>query len=290
MTGVEGIVAACWTSAGNVKPLDLPEVSPFAIEDRVWAVAEAGYVGMGLAQDDLALIRDTLGLPRLRAMCDDAGLSHVEVEILTDWWETGEKRTRSDETRTLLLDAAEVLGAPIIKIGTAFGASIESVDFLIEPLRLLADEAKERGTRVAVEPMPFSMLATVPMAAELVRAVDHPACGVMVDSWHVFRAGTTLAELRESLTENIVFGVELDDADEGVVGTLFEDTIRRRRLCGEGSFDLVGLVRTLRGIGWSGPWGVEIISDDFRKLPLPSALSAAYDTGASLLSQASASP
>lgn len=282
----DGIVAACWTSAGNVAPLDAPELSPFAIEDRVAAVAAAGYVGMGLAQDDLAHIRDTIGFPRLRALCSEAGLSHVEVEILTDWWETGDARARSDQTRTLLLTAAEALGAPIIKIGTAFGRSLESIEVLAEPLRELAHQASERGARVAVEPMPFSMLATVPMAAELVRAVAHPGCGVMVDSWHVFRAGTTLDELRECLTADIVFGVELDDADEDVVGTLFEDTIHRRRLCGEGSFDLVGLVRTLRDIGWQGPWGVEIISDDFRRLPLDVALRAAYDAQTDVLSAA----
>jgi sugar phosphate isomerase/epimerase len=282
----DGIVAACWTSAGNVAPLDTPELSPFAIEDRVTAVAAAGYVGMGLAQDDLAHINDTIGFARLRALCQDAGLAHVEVEILTDWWETGDKRARSDQTRSLLLDAAEALGAPIIKVGTAFGWSLESIDVLVEPLRQLAHEAGERGTRVAVEPMPFSMLATVPMAADLVRAVDHPGCGVMVDSWHVFRAGTTLDELRECLTGDIVVGVELDDADEEVVGTLFEDTIHRRRLCGEGSFDLTGLVQTLRDVGWQGPWGVEIISDEFRRLPLDIALGVAYDAQVHVLEAA----
>lgn len=280
------IIATCWTSAGNVAPLDQPEVSPIPIGERIRAVAAAGYAGMGIAQDDLAVIRDDIGFAELRRLTDEAGLQHVEVEILTDWWESGVRRARSDRMRALLLDAAEALASPIIKVGTAFGEQLESFDVLVDPLRQLCVDAAERGTRIAVEPMPFSMLASVPMAADLVRAVDHPACGLLVDAWHVFRAGTTLEELRTSLTADILFGVELDDADEHVVGTLFEDTIHHRRLCGAGSFDLVGLARTLHDVGWRGGWGVEIISDDFRKRGLDDALVAAFQTQVKVLVEA----
>ena len=44
----------------------------------------------------------------------------------------------------------------------------------------------------------------------------------------------------------MIFGVELDDAAHAVVGTLFEDTVDHRLLCGEGSFDLRRLVALLR--------------------------------------------
>ena len=62
----------------------------------------------------------------------------------------------------------------------------------------------------------------------------------------------------------MIFGVELDDAGQTVVGTLFEDTVNNRLLCGEGSFDLDGLVALLRDNGFDGPWGVEILSTSFR--------------------------
>jgi sugar phosphate isomerase/epimerase len=59
---------------------------------------------------------------------------------------------------------------------------------------------------------------------------------------------------------NRIIGVELNDADELVIGTLFQDTIHRRRYCGEGSFDLSAMITALRTAGWNGPWGVEILS------------------------------
>jgi hypothetical protein len=61
------------------------------------------------------------------------------------------------------------------------------------------------------------------------------------------------ADLAEVPLQHIV-GVELNDADAEPIGTLFEDTVRRRRLCGEGTFDLWGIIAALRTAGWHRPW------------------------------------
>ena len=161
--------------------------------------------------------------------------------------------------RDLLFDAADVLSPAFIKIGSENGPVTDDPLALVGPLRDLADEASEHGTRVAIQPMPFSAIATVPMGVEIVNAAGHPAAGLVIDAWHVFRAGTSLTELSAVLSPTSIFGVELNDAAAQVIGTLFEDTVERRLLCGEGSFDLRGLVAVLRGTGFDGPWGVEIV-------------------------------
>ena len=97
------------------------------------------------------------------------------------------------------------------------------------------------------------------------------------------RAGSTPpAELATVPLQSIV-GVELSDADPDQVGTLFEDTANRRRLCGQGSFDLRGCIRALRAAGWTGPWGVEILAEDFRRLPVREATAAAFTAAAAQL-------
>ena len=73
------LVATCWTSAGNVAPLDQPETSPFSAIERVHAVASTGWAGIGFGQDDLKVSRDTVGFPTIRAEIDAAGLQHVET-------------------------------------------------------------------------------------------------------------------------------------------------------------------------------------------------------------------
>lgn len=272
------LVASAWTSAGDTSPMRVPAISPVPIAERIAAVADAGFVGMGLIADDLVAIRDSIGYPALRDMISEAGLDHVEIELIERWWIPRGEPGNSYDLRELLFDAADALSPAFIKIGSENGPATDDPMALVEPLRQLANEAHSHGTRIAIEPMPFSAIATIPMGASLVEAAGHPAAGLVVDAWHVFRAGTSLDGLRHALSPEHVFGVELNDAAAKVVGTLFEDTVDRRLLCGEGTFDLPGLVNVLRELGFDGPWGVEILSDSFRTLPVGDALKLAAES------------
>jgi sugar phosphate isomerase/epimerase len=271
------LVASCWTSAGSAAPLQNPETSPVPIAERLEAIASTGWSGFGLAHDDLAAARSSIGFSALKGLIDDAGLPHVEVELLNGWWDEN-LAPRWRPQLDLLLEAAETLGARFIKVGTSMGQPLDDLDFLVDPLRRLTAEAGLRGTRIALEPMPFSMVGSVPAAADLMRKVDMPGCGLVVDYWHVFRAGTTLDELSASLDAGQIFGVELNDAAKEVRGNLFEDTRDNRRLCGQGDQDVTGFIQALKSLGFNGPWGVEILSDEHRALPVKEALQAAHAT------------
>ncbi len=273
---VPDLVATCWTSAGNVAPLDRPETSPFSAVDRVHAVAATGWAGMGFVHDDLRVIRETIGFAALRKEIESAGLRHVEVELASGWWHDPESGWR--DIWDLLVEAAAELQASFIKIGTEFGDPVRDLTPFVAPLRSIADEAAAVGTRVALEPLPFGLVSSMPQGADLIREVAHPAAGLLVDFWHVFRAGTTLPELVDCLDPSIVFGIELCDAHATVEGTLFEDTRDRRTLVGDGDQDVVGFIRAIRDVGYAGAWGVEILSAQHRQRPLQDALVAAHDT------------
>jgi sugar phosphate isomerase/epimerase len=263
--------------------VDSPAVSPVPIAERIAAIADAGFCGFGLVVDDLRVIREDIGFEALRALISAAGLVHTEIELLERWWIPRGQTGNTYDVRGLLLEAADVLEPSFIKIGSENGPPASDPLALAEPLRDLAEQAAAHGTRVAIETMPFSAIATVPMGAEIVAAAAHPAAGLLVDAWHVFRANTTLDELRATLRPQMIFGVELDDAAPEVVGTLFEDTVDRRLLCGDGSFDLTGLVATLRSLDFDGPWGVEILSTSYRALPVGHALKLAAGSGLTVL-------
>jgi sugar phosphate isomerase/epimerase len=280
---IPALVATCWTSAGNVAPVDDPEISPFSTVDRIHAVASTGWAGIGFGQDDLRVIRDTVGFPAIRAEIEAAGLRHVEVELASGWWRDDLAWRRTWE---LLLEAAHGLHASFIKVGTAFGSPVDDITPLVNPLRQIANEAAAVGTRVAIEPLPFGLIGSMPQGADLIRAADHPSAGLVVDFWHVFRADTTLPELVECLDSNIVFGVELSDAQLESIGTLFEDTRDRRTLIGQGAQDVVGFIRAIRDVGFDGPWGVEILSAEHRQRPLLEALTLARDSALRAFEQA----
>ena len=282
MTGAR-LVATAWSSAGDTSPMLVPATSPVPIAERLAAIADAGFCGLGLIADDLAAIRDSIGFDALRGLISEAGLLHVEIELLERWWIPRGELGHSYDVRDLLFEAADALTPVQIKIGSENGPATSDPLALVAPLRELAEQAATRGTRVAIETMPFSAVATVPMGAEIVSAAGHPAAGLLIDPWHVFRAGSTLAELRAALTPEMVFGVELDDAAPDIVGTLFEDTVNNRMFCGKGCFDLTGLVNLLRGLGFDGPWGVEILSTSYRMLPVDQALKLAAESTLAVL-------
>lgn len=260
-----------------------PATSPVPIGERVAAIADAGFAGFGLIADDLSAIRDSIGFAALGDLAAAAGLHHIEIELIERWWIPRGQLGHSYDVRDLLFEAADVLHPAFIKIGSEQGSRTTDLSELVAPLRDIAEEAIAHGTRIAIEPMPFSIIDSIPAAAELIRAAGHPAAGLLIDAWHVFRAGTTIGDLARSLTPEMIFGVELDDAEDEVVGTLFQDTVHNRVLCGDGTFDLVGLVELLRYFGFQGPWGVEILSDTFRGLPVREALKLAADSAHAVL-------
>lgn len=267
------LVATCWTSAGDAAPMRASEASPVPPLERVRAVAAAGFTGMGWVLDDLRAIRSGVGYAAVARAMAEAGISHVEVELVGGWWGPDPLWRGAWEE---LLEASDAFGgAAVIKAGTDQAAALADPTVLAEPFRRLGEEAAAHGTRVALEPLPFGMVASLPAGAELVRAAAHPACGLVVDDWHVFRAGTSFAELESCLSREMIFGVELNDADAEPVGTLFEDTRDRRRYPGEGGQDLVGFVRCMRRCGYTGLWGVEILSDTHRALPVEEGLTRA---------------
>jgi sugar phosphate isomerase/epimerase len=77
-----------------------------------------------------------------------------------------------------------------------------------------------------------------------------------------------------------IIAVELCDAMMAMQGSITEDTMRHRRLCGEGEFDVPGFIHALEQAGYDGPFGVEILSDAFRQLPLEQAAWASFETSA----------
>jgi sugar phosphate isomerase/epimerase len=278
----EDLLATCWTTAGDAAPLRGDERSPIPLPERVAAAAAAGFRGLGLNHADLVAAEREYGIGGIRAMLEDNGIVHLELELLTDWWTDGPLRRDSDKVRRDLLSAAEALGARHIKVGPDVTDAPWNRDRWVSEFATLAAEAHEAGTKVGLEFLPWSNIKTLHDGLRLVQDAGHEAGGLIIDVWHTERAHTPPAALAD-VPLRFIIGVELSDAAAEQVGTLFEDTRDRRRLCGHGSFDLHGFVTALRSAGWTGPWGVEILSADLRQLPVREAAAAAYSTAASLL-------
>lgn len=266
------LLATCWTSAGDAAPQVGDERSPIDLGERMRTAVAAGWDGFGIVRADLVAYRDEYGLDALRALAVDAGVRRLELEFLGDWWTEGEQRAVSDVVRRDLLEAARALGAPTIKVAAAMDDAPDENRFVGE-LRDLAQEAQEHGARVALEPMPFSSnVRTIADGARLLEAVGHPALGICLDIWHLFRAGTPYGEIPLTLSSDRIFVVELDDGAAEPLGSLWDDTVDRRLAPGRGAFDVPGFIRAVDATGYDDYWGVEIIGAAHRARPIAESL------------------
>jgi sugar phosphate isomerase/epimerase len=276
------LLATCWSSAGDAASDRADLRSPLPLRERVEAASAAGFRGFGLLSADLPAAEEAYGLNGIRAMLDDNDIVDLELEGIPYWWDDGSQRAESDRIRHALLTAAEALGARHIKVTPDGDDAPWEPDHWAAKLAELAAQAEGVGARLGLEFFPWSNVKTLHDGLRLVEATGSDAVGVVIDVWHIERARTPVADLA-SVPLHRIIGGELNDADPDVVGTLFEDTVHRRRYCGEGSFDLPGIVAALRTAGWTGPWGVEILSEEQRSLPVRDALERAADGARRLL-------
>ena len=274
------LVASYWSISGNCYASGPTEVSPFDFRERVETARKVGYRGVGLVHADIMSVAGRIGFPTMRRILEDNGMKYVEVEIIADWFTDGEKRRRSDIVRRDLLKAAEELGAWHIKIGGDIdneGRNVWPMDKMIGELKVLAGQAADAGTKLALELMPFSNLVTIDQGLELMLGAAAPNAGLMLDIWHMARGNVDFEQIR-TMPKGTIFWVEIDDARPEVEGTLYNDTVHNRELPGEGSLDIQKFLRAVVAAGYQGPYGVEILSRTHRLLPLAEAAQRVFDT------------
>jgi sugar phosphate isomerase/epimerase len=275
------LLAAYWTIAGDVYPGAPTEVSPFSLQERAEAAAKAGWTGMGLVHQDLMHNVEKMGYAGIRRVLENNGIKHVEVEFLNDWFldASDPLRVASDKMRRELIQAAGELGARNLKCcGTLFDESAPNIPRIRDEFARLCEDARAASTSVIIEMMPFTNIRNIDDSMAIISGADQPNGGLLLDIWHVVRGGMDYSEIAK-IPAKFLKGIELDDAHSQVVGTLFEDTRFQRVLCGEGDFNPKAFIAAVKAAGFDAPYyGVEIISETFRKQPLDVMARTAFDS------------
>jgi sugar phosphate isomerase/epimerase len=269
----------------------LPRETPWI--DRLAAAASAGFTGLSVwARDYAAARQDGCSDSDLRAQLADHGLAVAELDPAW-WWTPGDV----DVSSLVAIDDMEVFRfgeAEMFAIADALGArSINAADVLggrwgvdeaAEAFAGLCDRAAEHGLLVHLEFLPWSRIADLTTAWEVVRRAGRPNGGLALDAWHWFRSDTPsdVATLR-TIAGDKVLAIQLDDAPAQAEPKLMSATLHERLLPGEGAIDLTALLGTLRDIGAAAPIGVEVFSDALHALgPFEAAQRAADATRAVL--------
>lgn len=260
-----------------------PARTPFA--ERCRAAAAAGFTGIGLHVDEFDRLQAAgVGAAEVEAILAANGLRLVEIEFLSGWAvEPDPAAVAATEQRLYRL--ADLFGGHHVSTGE-FGPPAAAFDLerAAERLAGLARRAGEHGLRLALEAFPWSAIGDVRTALRLLDLAGAPNAGLMIDVWHFFNCGAVIDELR-GLSPGRIAALQLNDGPL-VHGDFLWNARNTRQLPGDGELNVVGLVRRLDEIGFTGPYCVEVNFPAFRRLPVEQAAERAFDKAAAVLRQA----
>jgi sugar phosphate isomerase/epimerase len=260
-----------WTTAG-VYP-GRGEISRFDFKERVRAAARSGFKGIGLWHTDLEHIQVHRNLKEMKNILDDNGMKYVELEFLTDWFLEGARKSESDSRKRRLLEASQVLCARHIKVGDFYNSQVPMTR-IIDSFGTLCREAESCGAKIGFEVMGCAMIDNIPDAIRMVEAAGAKNGGLIIDMYQVANQGWTFEEISR-IPLMYLMNVELNDGT--LPGSPGHDP-SNRRFCGEGEYDIRGLIQCVQQMGYTGPWAVEVISEKLAGLPLEEVSRRAFET------------
>jgi sugar phosphate isomerase/epimerase len=235
-----------------------------SFQQRLEAASAGGYAGIGLRPGHYKAARaEGRSETDLRRMLEDHGLELTEIGFLAGWWESGDLAARSRAHEDQLYRMKESLGGRhMMLIG---GSLREPIGTIAERFAAVCDRALDHGLLVGLEFLPWTDTANASLAWQVAKASDRQNGGVVLDTWHHFR-GAADNDLIRAIPADRVVAIQFSDGERQRVGTDLEDTFKRRRLPGEGDFDLQSFLSTVDDMGVTAPFGVEVLSDELRKL------------------------
>lgn len=261
-----------WTTAG-IFP-GVAEISPYDFKDRVEAAARAGFKGIGLWHTDLEHILCHRSLKEMRTILDDNGIEYLELEFLTDWFLTGARKAESDSRKRRLLETSAALHAKHVKIGDFYNTPCP-MSQIIEAFAALCQEAEGYGATIGFEFMASAMIHNLRDSLALVETAGAKNGGLILDIVHVVNLGISYEEISRIPLQYLI-NVELNDGT--LPGSPRHDPSRARRFCGEGEFDVKGFIKCLKDMGYTGPWAVEVFSQELVGRPLQELNTKAFTT------------
>ena len=288
MGASDEVIGLYWTTSGPVEVHFGREWSLFDLRERCEQAARVGFTGIGLWHADLEHLLEKRTLRELRLVIDDNGLRQLELEFLGDWFldPDDERRRASDERRALLFEAAAALPTHHIKVGNLVGTECELPRIVEAFGELCEDAARHTDAKIVYEFMPYDAnVDDVDKALAVVEGADAPNGGLALDTWHLGKLRLEPDDLRR-IPPRFLSWVELCDGPYEYAEDRLDEVINRRRLPGEGEFPVAEYVAVCRQVGYDGPWGVEVLSEELRSLPIEQIFDRAYETTSSQLALA----
>ncbi len=237
-----------------------------ALPEKLEAIAAAGFDGLELFENDLLDYPGTAA--EVRQRCADLGVDIALYQPFRDFEGGAREQLPSQlERAERTFDIVQTLGCTrmLVCSNTQADASGDSAQ-LIDDLRQLAERAERRGLQLGYEALAWGrQVNTYQQAWMLVREANHPALGLVLDSFHTLALNGDPQGIAEIPGNKIAF-VQMADAP---LKRMDVSQWSRHYRCfpGEGELDMVGFLQPILATGYRGPLSLEVFSDLQDSLP-----------------------
>jgi 3-dehydroshikimate dehydratase len=233
------------------------------LREKLEAIAAAGFRGVEIFESDLLSYNGT-PTDVARGM-SELGLRAITFQPFRDFEGMPEpQRQRTFDRAERKFDLMQELGCDSLLVCSNVSPdSLGGIDRSAADFHELGERAAKRGLRVGFEALAWGRhINDYRDAWEVVRRADHPAIGLVLDSFHTYARKTDLKPLH-AIPGDRIFLVQLADAP-----WLDMDVLNwsRHFRCfpGQGDLPLLDFMAAVQATGYQGDLSLEIFNDQFR--------------------------
>lgn len=262
------------------------------LAETIALARDQGFAGIDLDIREAAALAGARGVDYVRGLFSAAGVRPGQWPLPVAW--SQDDRWEQDlEQLPRLAALGRDLGCTrtctVLWPGSDQRPHAENYAWHLARLRPIARVLADQGCRLGVEFLgPKTLRAryahefifTLGGLRQLAAEIGTGNVGVLLDSWHLYTSGGSVAEIG-ALTASDVVAVHVNDAPRGLALDEYIDTVRTLPL-ETGVIDLVGFMRALAAIGYDGPVTVEPFSQSLNQIAASNPSEAARITSASL--------
>jgi len=242
--------------------------------EKIAAIAAAGFDTVELCEGDV--LASGMSPSEVATRVADAGLQATLYQPFRDFEQVAPDLLRANLSRAeRTFERMHQLGIRTMLLCSNVESAIADDDALaVAQLGALALLAERNDVEVAYEALSWGRnVSTFDHAWRLVRAVDSPAVGLCLDSFHILARGADL-DMIAGIPGHRIMALQLADAARLDLDLLTWSR-HHRLLPGQGEWDLPAFLERVLDTGYAGPLSLEIFNDGFRQAdPFPTARSA----------------
>ena len=233
------------------------------LEDKLAAFSTAGFDAIEITEQDFAVQGRTP--TEIGQMVRDQGLSIRLFKPALDFEGLPEAaRIRAFERIKRRFQVMAELGTDLLLVGSATSPDcLGGVDRMADDFAALGELAQTYDMRVGYEALAWGRhISDYRDAWEVVRRANHPAIGLVLDSYHILARGLSPESIR-AIPADKLFHVQLADAPDVPMDLQYKSRMFRS-LPGEGDFPILDFVKAVAATGYEDSYGLDLIENRSR--------------------------